>query len=77
MAKYWWIIRTDDNCGLPYDTFVKWYNIPKLIYWIIRYKNKNINFWFTFTWVDMDSPIGEETLYIKYIQRSRNNENKR
>ena len=24
MSKYWWIIRTDINYGLPYDTFIKW-----------------------------------------------------
>ena len=62
MKKYWWIIRTDDNVGLPFDTFIKWYNIPKLIYWLIKYRNTN--HWFSFTWVDMDSNIGESSLFV-------------
>jgi len=62
MAKYWWIIRTDDNVGLPFDTFIKWYNIPKLIYWLIKYRNTN--HWCSFTWVDMDSNIGESSLFV-------------
>jgi len=68
MKKYWWIIRTDDYVGLPFDTFVKWYNIPKLIYWLIKYRNTN--HWCTFTWVDMDSNIGESSLFVL----RRNNE---
>jgi len=62
MAKYWWIIRTDDYVGLPFDTFIKWYNIPKLIYWLIKYRNTN--HWCSFTWVDMDSNIGESSLFV-------------
>ena len=66
MSKYWWIIRTDDKCGVPYDTFVKWYNLPKLIYWLVKYSNENMpnNYWCTFTWVDMDSNIGESDIFI-------------
>jgi len=62
MDKYWWIIRIDDKCGLPYDTFVKWYNIPKLISWLIKYRGTD--YWCTFTWVDMDSNIGESSLFV-------------
>tara|TARA_B100000035_G_scaffold26709_1_gene20873 strand:+ start:349 stop:561 length:213 start_codon:yes stop_codon:yes gene_type:complete len=68
MKKYWWIVRTDDNCGLPYDTFVKWYNIPKLIYSL--YKYRNTNYWYSFTWVDMESNIGESDIFVV----SKNNE---
>ena len=64
MAKYWWIIRTDINYGLPYDTFIKWYNIPKLIYWLSKYINKQADYSLTFTWVDMDSNIGESSLFV-------------
>ena len=62
MSKYWWIIRTDDNGGLPYDTFIKWYNLPALIHWLIKYRK--LVYWCTFTWVDMDSNIGESTLFV-------------
>ena len=62
MYKYWWIIRTDNKCGLPYDTFVKWYNIPKLIYWLVKYRNTND--WCSFTWVDMESNIGESDIFV-------------
>ena len=62
MKKYWWIIRTDDKCGLPYDTFVKWFNIPKLIYWLFKYRNTN--YWYSFTWVDMESNIGESNIFV-------------
>ena len=64
MSKYWWIIRTDDTVGLPYDTFIKWYNIPKLVYWLIRYEYSQANYWCTFTWVDVDSNIGESSLFV-------------
>jgi len=64
MAKYWWIIRTDINYGLPFDTFIKWYNIPKLIYWLIKYISKQADYSLTFTWVDMDSNIGESSLFV-------------
>jgi len=62
MKKYWWIIRTNDYVGLPFDTFIKWYNIPKLIYWLMKYRNTN--YWCSFTWVDMDSNIGESSLLV-------------
>jgi len=61
-SKYWWIIRTDINYGLPYDTFIKWYNIPKLIYWVLKFRNKNYSL--TFTWVDMESNIGESSIFV-------------
>jgi hypothetical protein len=64
MKKYWWIIRTDDNLGLPYDTYIKWYNIPKLMYWIAKYINKHSDYSLTFTWVDMDSNVGECSLFV-------------
>jgi len=73
MNKYWWIVRTDTKCGLPYDTFIRWFNLPSLIYCIARYRSKNVNFWFCFSWVDMDSPIGEHSYWVKYIQRRKNN----
>ena len=58
MSKYWWIIRTNIICkckcsfskGVEYDTFIEWYNIPKLIYWLIKYRGTD--YWCTFTWVD-------------------------
>jgi hypothetical protein len=62
MSKYWWIIRTDDNVGLPYDTFIKWFNLPTLIYLLIKYRNTN--YWCTFTLVDMKSNIGESDLFV-------------
>ena len=62
MAKYWWIIRTHDNCGLPYDTFFKWYNLPRLFYWLVKYKNTN--HWCSFTWVVMESNIGESDIFV-------------
>jgi hypothetical protein len=62
MAKYWWIIRTDDNCGSPYDTFIKWYNLPRLFYWLVKYKNTNYSC--SFTWVDMESNIGESDIFV-------------
>lgn len=71
MVKYWWIIRTDDNVGLPYDTFIKWYNIPSLIYWLIKYISKQADYSLTFTWVDMNSNIGESSLFVL---KRRNNE---
>ena len=49
MNKYWWIIRTDVKCALPYDKYVVWYNIPKFIYWLIKYRN--IDYWFSLTHV--------------------------
>ena len=61
-SKYWWIVRTDINYGFPYDTFIKWYNIPKLIYWVLKFRNKNYSL--TFTWVDMDSNIGESSIFV-------------
>jgi hypothetical protein len=64
MRKYWWIIRTDINCGLPYDKFIKWYNIPKLIYWLARYIYKQADYSLTFTWVDIYSYIGESSLFV-------------
>ena len=63
-SKYWWIIRTDINYGLPYDTFIKWYNIPKLMYWLAKYINKQADYSLTFTWVDMDSNIGESSFFV-------------
>ena len=57
MRKYYWIIRT-------YDTFIKWYNIPKLMYWIAKYINKQADYSLTFTWVDMNSNIGESSLFV-------------
>tara|TARA_R100001480_G_scaffold52678_2_gene66010 strand:- start:463 stop:669 length:207 start_codon:yes stop_codon:yes gene_type:complete len=62
MSKYYWIIRTDDTNGLPYDTFIKWYNLPTLIYWLIQYRI--VNYWCSFTWIDMDTNIGESDLFI-------------
>ena len=64
MRKYYWIIRTDDTNGLPYDTFIKWYNIPKLMYWIAKYINKQADYSLTFTWVDMNSNIGESSIFV-------------
>jgi hypothetical protein len=72
MEKYWWIIRTDIICkckcafskGLPYDTYIEWYNIPKLIYWLAKYISKKSDYSLTFTWVDMDSNIGESSLFV-------------
>jgi hypothetical protein len=63
VKKYWWIFRTDDNCGLPYDTFIKWYEVYKLVYWLIKYEYSKANYWCTFTWVDMQSNIGEQSLF--------------
>ena len=63
-TKYWWIIRTDINYGLPYDTFIKWYNIPKLMYWLTKYISKRADYSLTFTWVDMDSNIGESSFFV-------------
>jgi len=69
MSKYYWIIRTDNNNmkewydkGLPYDTFIKWYNLPTLIYWLIKYRITN--YWCSFTWIDMDTNIGESNVFI-------------
>ena len=64
MDKYWWIIRTNKNYGLPYDTFVEWYNIPRLIYCLSFYLYKRADYSLTFTWVDMDSNIGESSLFV-------------
>ena len=63
MSKYWWIVRTDDSCGLPYDTFIKWYEVYKLVYWITKYEYSQANYWCTLTWVDMESNIGESSLF--------------
>ena len=72
MRKYWWIIRTDDSCKLPYDTFVKWYEVYKLVYWITKYKYSQANYWCTFTWVDMESNIGESSLFtLRYKSNVR------
>ena len=68
MKNYWWIIRTDDICGLPYDTFVKWYNLPRLFYWLVKYRNTN--HWCSFTWIDADKNLsnkrflGESDIFV-------------
>jgi len=55
---------TADGHFYTVNTFVEWYNIPRLIYCLSFYIYKRADYSLTFTWVDMDSNIGESSLFV-------------